>query len=74
MKLRHESPRAPFLDLFYSVYINDLPIDLKEAILMLFEDETTLTVSGKTTRKVLEKAEIHLEALIKNGLSTNNSY
>lgn len=50
--------------LLFLVYINDLPVTLKETILTLFADDTTLTVSGKSTREALEKAEIHLKKLI----------
>ena len=64
MKLKQESPREIFGPYLFLIYINDLSIALK-AILTLFADDTTSTVFGKTTHEVLEKAEIHLEALIK---------
>ena len=59
-------PQGSILEpLLFLVCINNLSIVLKGAILTLFSDDTTLTVLGKTTHEVVEKAEIHLEALIK---------
>ena len=53
--------------LLFLDHINNLPIAFKQAILTLFADETTLTVSRKTTLEIVEEAKIRIEL---NGPST----